>query len=64
MSSEAAATGDRLCPFEQLRHGREVLRRKSPTLTRLADCLTPGFCTAVGYLDRCCPPWASWAYRF
>ena len=53
MSSEAAATGTGLSPFEQLRHGREILKREGLTLARLADRLDTRFCDAVGYLHRC-----------
>ena len=52
MSSEAAA-GAGLSPFEQLRHGREILKRESRTLAQLADRLDARFCDAVGYLYRC-----------
>jgi arabinose-5-phosphate isomerase len=53
MSSEAAAAGAELSPFEQLRHGREILKRESQTLAQLADRLDTRFCDAVGYLYRC-----------
>ena len=53
MSSEAAAAGVGLSPFEQLRHGREVLQRESRTLAQVADRLDTRFCDAVGYLFRC-----------
>ena len=53
MSSEAAAVGSSLSPFEQLRHGREIVKRESLTLAQLADRLDSRFCDAVGYLYRC-----------
>ena len=54
MSSQAAAaTGAELSPFEQLRHGREVLQRESRTLSQVADRLDSRFCDAVGHLYRC-----------
>jgi arabinose-5-phosphate isomerase len=53
MPSEAAVAGAKLSPFEQLRHGREVLERESRTLAQLANRLDTRFCDAVGYLYRC-----------
>ena len=53
MSMEAASTPIPLSRFEQLRFGREVLRREGEALTLLAGRLHDEFCDAIELLFAC-----------
>ena len=53
MSMEAAAVPQRLSPFEQLRHARQIIQTESRSLQELAKRLDNQFCLAVKYLHEC-----------
>ena len=53
MSMEAAAVPQRLSPFEQLRHARQIIQTESHSLAKLAERLDSQFCLAVKYLHEC-----------
>ncbi|HUY32066.1 MAG TPA: KpsF/GutQ family sugar-phosphate isomerase [Pirellulales bacterium] len=53
MSSQAATPLDPLTPFEQIRHGREIIRQEAQALETLARTLGSDFARATAYLHSC-----------